>query len=141
MDQVEEYLHQGYALALAKWQIEIYQARNQRDGKPIQRYFNSTPARNTMSRLMYLAAYDNRLYTISVIAAELHISRQAASKMIEECLAENWIEADGKGYKASPELISQQLDYTEFHISTVQKRPIRYWLNAMENYRIAIGNS
>ena len=141
MDEVEKRLYKGYAIALAAWQLEIYQARNQRDANPIQRYFNSTPARNAMSRLMFVAAHDNRVYTKAVIAQELLISRQAAAKMVEECLAEGWIEPDGKGYKAAPPLVNQQFDYTEFHITTVQRKPIRYWLNAMENYHIAMGKS
>lgn len=141
MDRVEKKLHKGYAIALAAWQLEIYQARNQRDATAIQRYFNSTPARNAMSRLMFVAAHDNRVYTKSIIAKELLVSRQAATKIVEECLAEGWIEEDGNGYKASPPLVNQQYNYTEFHISSVQRRPIRYWLNAMENYAIAIGKS
>jgi hypothetical protein len=76
-----------------------------------------------------------------VIAKELLISRQAATKMVEECLAEGWIEPDGKGYKAAPPLINQQYNYTEFHISSVQRKPIRYWLNAMENYQMAMGKT
>lgn len=138
MDEIETNLNKGYALALAKWQVEIYQARNQRDASAIQRYFNSTPARNAMARLMFMAAHDNQVYTQSVIAKDLLISRQAAKKMVEECIAEGWVEADGTGYKAAEPLIAQQYNYTEFHIKTVMKRPLRYWLNAMENYRIAI---
>ena len=141
MDDVEKTLHKGYALALARWQLEIYQARNQRDASAIQRYFNSTPVRNAMSRLMFVAAHDNQVYTKAIIAKELLISRQAASKMVEECLAEGWVEADGRGYKASASLVAQQYDYTGFHISSVKQKPIRYWLNAMENYQIAMGKS
>lgn len=141
MDDVEKKLHKGYALALAAWQLEIYQARNNRDANSIQRYFNSTPARNAMSRLMFVAAHDNRVYTKSIIAKELLVSRQAAAKIVEECLAEGWIEEDGKGYKAAPPLVNQQFDYTEFHITTVQRKPIRYWLNAIENYHVAMGKS
>lgn len=139
MDEIENNLNKGYALALAKWQVEIYQHRNGRTEKPIQRYFNSTPARNAMARLMFVSANDNRVYTRAVIAKELLISRQAAAKMVEECLAEGWIEEDGKGYKASQPLIDQWFDYTAFHISSVKKKPIRYWLNAMENYQWAMG--
>jgi len=138
MDEIELRLNKGYALALAKWQVEIYQARNQRDASAIQRYFNSTTTRNAMARLMFMAAHDNQVYTQAVIAKELHISRQAAKKMVEECVAEGWVEADGAGYKAAQPLIDQLYNYTEFHITTVMKRPLRYWLNAMENYQIAI---
>lgn len=141
MDIVEKKLNKGYAIALAAWQLELYQARNQRDACAIQRYFNSTPARNAMSRLMFVAAHDKRVYTKSIIAKELLISRQAATKIVEECLAEGWIEEDGNSYKAAPPLVNQLYEYTEFHISSVQRRPIRYWLNAMENYSIAMGKS
>ena len=141
MDIVEKKLNKGYAIALAAWQLELYQARNQRDACAIQRYFNSTPARNAMSRLMFVAAHDKRVYTKSIIAKELLISRQAATKIVEECLAEGWIEEDENSYKAAPPLVNQLYEYTEFHISSVQRRPIRYWLNAMENYSIAMGKN
>lgn len=137
MDEVRKHLNDGYALALAKWQIELYQARNQRDAKPIQRYFNSTPARNAMARLMFVASLDKSVYTKARIAKELIISRQAASVMVEECIEAGWVEPDGRGYKASPALVAQQYDYTQFHIQTVMNRPLRYWLNAMENYETA----
>jgi hypothetical protein len=141
MDNVEKTLYRGYALELAKWQVELYQMRNQRDASALQRYFNSTPVRNAMARLMFVAAHDNQVYTKAKISRELIISRQAASKMVEECMASKWVEPDGKGYRATVFLIDQLYNYTEDHIATVKKRPIRYWLNAMENYQIAMGKS
>jgi hypothetical protein len=141
MDDVEKKLYRGYALELAKWQVELYQMRNQRDASALQRYFNSTPVRNAMARLMFVSAHDNQVYTKAKISRELIISRQAASKMVEECIASEWVEPDGKGYRATVFLINQLYNYTEDHINTVKKRPIRYWLNAMENYQIAMGKS
>ena len=141
MDNIEQKLNEGYALALARWQVEIYQARNGRLQKRIQRYFNSTPVRNAMARLMFVAAHDKLVYTKAVISRELYITRQAASKMVEECLEEHWVEADGKGYKAAPALIAQMYEYTEFHVKSVSSKPLRYWLNAMENYQMALARS
>lgn len=141
MDEVEKRLYKGYAIALAQWQLETHQARNSRDACDIQRYFNSTPAKNAFSRLMFMSAFDNKVYTKSIIAQQLIISRQAATKIVDECMEAGWVEEDGKGYKAAKPLIDQFFNYTEFHINTVQKRPVRYWLNAMENYHVAMGKT
>tara|TARA_R100001463_G_scaffold136591_2_gene202419 strand:- start:3060 stop:3359 length:300 start_codon:yes stop_codon:yes gene_type:complete len=86
---------------------------------------------------MFVASHDNRVYTKAVISRELFITRQAAGKMVEECLAEKWIEEDGKGYKGTAVLIKQFYNYTEFHVETVKNKPLRYWMNAMENYEMA----
>ena len=89
MNDIEQKILSDYAVALAKWQIELYRGRNQRKDDAIQRYFNSTPARNTFARMMFLAYQDDKLvYTKSEIARQLFITRQAASQMVDDCLAE-----------------------------------------------------
>lgn len=143
MNDIEQNLLHEYAVALAQWQIELYQGRNQRQNDAIQRYFNSTPARNTFARMMFLAYHDDKLhYTKSEIARELFITRQAASQMIEDCLAEGWIEAHCEGkttcYKASQALADKVMDYVQFHISTVVENPVTELYTSLLSYQQAM---
>ena len=144
MDSIEQKITFEYAVALAKWQIELYRGRNQRKDDSIQRYFNSTPVRNTFSRMMFLAYYDDNLhYTKSEIARQLFITRQAASQMIEDCLAEGWIETHCEGksicYKASLVLANKQLDYTMFHINSLEYSCVPDLFMSLRHYQRAQG--
>ncbi len=139
MNDIEQNLLHEYAVALAKWQLRLYQGRNQRQNDAIQRYFNSTPARNAFARMMFVAnKEDNSLYTKSLIARELHITRQAASLMVDDCLAEGWIEANGNGYKASQTLADKVMDYVEFHIGTLVENPVPDLYMSLRSYQQAM---
>ena len=139
MNDVEQKILSDYAVALAKWQVELYQGRQTRMDNPIQRYFNSTPARNAFARMMFVAYQeDNSLYTKSSIARELHITRQAASLMVDDCLAEGWIEANGNGYKASQTLADKVMDYVEFHIGTLVENPVPDLYMSLRSYQQAM---
>ena len=138
MNDIEQKILSDYALALAKWQVELYRGRNERKDDAIQRYFNSTPARNTFARMMFIAHQDdNSLYTKSLIARELHITRQAASQMVEDCLAEGWIEANGNAYKASQTLADKVMNYVEFHIETLTRNPVTDLFMSLRHYQRA----
>ena len=138
MNDIEQKILSDYAVALAKWQIELYRGRNQRMDNPIQRYFNSTPTRNTFARMMFLAYQDDKsLYTKAEISRQLFITRQAASQMVEDCLAEGWIEANGNGYKASQTLADRMMDYVEFHIDTLTRNPVTDLYMSLRHYRRA----
>lgn len=126
---IEQQLIAEYAVALSHWQIELYRGRNERKGDAVQRYFNSTPVRNTFARMMFLAHRDDKLhYTKSEIARQLHITRQAASVMVDDCLAEGWVEVSCEQphqcYKASDTLAYKMIDYVEFHLQTLEKNPL-----------------
>ena len=138
MNDIEQKILSDYAVALAKWQVELYRGRNQRKDDAIQRYFNSTPARNTFARMMFLAYQDDKLvYTKSEIARQLFITRQAASQMVDDCLAEGWVEAQGNGYKASQTLAQKQMDYTMFHIDTLTRNPVTDLYMSLRHYQRA----
>ena len=138
MNDIEQKILSDYAVALAKWQIELYRGRNQRMDNPIQRYFNSTPTRNTFARMMFLAYRDDKLhYTKAEISRQLFITRQAASQMVEDCLAEGWIEANGNGYKASQTLADRMMDYVEFHIDTLTRNPVTDLYMSLRHYQRA----
>ena len=138
MNDIEQKILSDYAQALAKWQIELYRGRNERKDDAIQRYFNSTPTRNTFARMMFIAYQDdNSLYTKAEIARQLFITRQAASQMVEDCLAEGWIEANGNGYKASQTLADKVMNYVEFHIDTLTRNPVTDLYMSLRHYQRA----
>ena len=138
MNDIEQKILGEYAIALAQWQIELYRGRNQRKDDAIQRYFNSTPVRNTFSRMMFVAYHDDKsLYTKSEISRQLMITRQAASQMIDDCLAEGWIECTGKGYKASQVLENKMMDYTKFHIKTLSETALHDLFSCHQCYNRA----
>ena len=128
-NDVEQQMLAEYAIALSHWQVELYRGRNQRQSDAIQRYFNSTPVRNTFARMMFLANRDDKLhYTKSEIARQLHITRQAASVMVDDCLAEGWVEVvceqPHQCFKASDILAYKMMDYVKFHLETLEKNPL-----------------
>ncbi|MAH25095.1 MAG: hypothetical protein CMP82_14965 [Gammaproteobacteria bacterium] len=142
MDNVEKELRTQYGIEQAKHQIAVYKGRQTRMATPLQRYFNSSPARNTFARQMFIAAHVKSLYTKKAIAEELGISWQAAHTMVEECKASGWVEVDearetGKGatFKASPTLVEAHNWYIDFHIQTVNETGTRYYINALDEYR------
>ena len=141
-NDVEQQMLAEYAIALSHWQIELYRGRNQRQGDAIQRYFNSTPVRNAFSRMMFLANRDDKLhYTKSEIARQLYITRQAASVMVDDCLAEGWVEScceqPHSCYKATHLLANKMMDYVHFHLETLEKSPLTDLHACIQCYRRA----
>ena len=139
---VEQQMLAEYAIALSHWQIELYRGRNQRQGDAIQRYFNSTPVRHAFARMMFLANRDDKLhYTKSEIARQLSITRQAASVMVDDCLAEGWVEVAGEQphqcFKASDILAFKMMDYVHFHLETLEKSPLTDLHACIQCYRRA----
>ena len=122
-DVVEAALFKAYAKELFFRELTVHQYRQTRMNNKIQRYFNSTPTRNALARVLCLATYVNQPYTKTQIAEQLSVSRQAAHDLVEECLAEGWAElcdCPGKHYKASPALIEAGENYARFNFGTVR---------------------
>lgn len=139
-DAAENVLFKVYARELCAHQVGIHKARQTRMDTPIQRYFNSTPARNAFARLMCLATYDKTLYIKSNIAKELHITRQAAHVMVEECLDAGWIEfageyCGGKGYRATEHLIWGMENYVQRHLEMLDETGVHDAIAALLAYR------
>ena len=139
-DTTEATLFKVYAAELCRHQVGIHKARQTRMDTDIQRYFNSTPARNAFARLMCLATYDNTLYTKALISKELHITRQAAHVMVEECLDAGWIEyggewQGGKGYRATERLVWGMENYVQRHVELIDEGKSLEALLALQNYR------
>ena len=90
-----------YRKSLIKVDMEIFQARQTRMNSKIQRYFNSTPLRNSFARWMVNAFYENQFYTITHLVNEMHANRQTISNMINECEIEGFILVERRGKTVS----------------------------------------
>ena len=100
---------------LMKIEMMLHIARQTRMSNRLQRYFNSTPLRNAFARWMAYAFFDNKFYTISQLAEEMHTNRQSISKMVNECESENYIIVKRQGKtvecRASSLLMEKIYDY------------------------------
>lgn len=109
-----------FSLNLAITELKIFKERQKwRDECKMTAYFQSTPEKAAFSRLMYVAARVNQLYTISEISSDLSISRQTVSKLVQDCCAEGWIVSDKISatrykYKASESLCQSIEAYADY---------------------------
>ena len=98
-----------------KIEMNLYLARQTRMLHRVQRYFNSTPLRNAFARWMAYAFFDNKFYTISQLAEEMHTNRQSISRLVNECESENYIIVKRQGKtvecRASSLLMEKVYDY------------------------------
>ena len=138
MDEIRSALMNKYCLQLCYYEMAKYEGRQTRLNGPMQRYFNSTQTKNAFSRLMYIAANVKSDYTKTNIATKLHISRQAAHQMVEECLDAGWIEIDKDGrcptYKATQTLENGLMKYAEFAFGTGEGIGVVHYRQAISNY-------
>ncbi len=138
MDYVRDALMKKYALQLCRYEMAKYEGRQTRLNSKMQRYFNSTPVKNAFARLMYIAANVKSLYTKTAIATELHVTRQASSQMVNECLEAGWIEVDEGGrcptYKATPALEEGVMAYARFAFGTGEGIGVVHYRQAISNY-------
>ncbi len=127
---VEEILQlalRDFSLNLAMTELKIFkQRRKWCDECKMTAYFQSTPEKAAFSRLMYVAARVNQLYTISEISSDLSISRQTVSKLVKDCCAEGWIVSDEISatrykYKASESLCQAIELYADYSSDLFQK--------------------
>lgn len=120
VEEMHQLALRDFSLNLAITELKIYKERkNWRDECKMTAYFQSTPEKAAFSRLMYIAARVNHLYTISEISSELSISRQTLSKVTDDCCAEGWIvwervHGNSYKYKASEELCQAIEEYADY---------------------------
>jgi hypothetical protein len=112
-----------YKLAVAEIELSHRTIRN-RDKDRISDYFNSTNNRLGFYYLMVKAAYIKRPYSVSEISKALTISRQSATTLVQECLAEGWIDPcceSGKYYQASKIMIDADSQYALRRLERLRK--------------------
>ena len=117
-EEIYNHLLIEYRKCVMKIEMEIFKARQTRMLNKIQRYFNSTPLRNSFARWMVNAFYENQFYTISYLVKEMHTNRQTISQMISECGKEGYVTVIRKGKtvscQATQVLVEKMNDYCEW---------------------------
>ena len=127
VEEMHKLALRDFSLNLAITELKIFKERQKwRDECKMTAYFQSTPEKAAFSRLMYVAARVNKLYTILEISNELSISRQTVSKLVQDCCAEGWIVSDKISatrykYKASEELCQSIEAYADYSSDMFQE--------------------
>ena len=99
----------NYKRAVCEIELAHFHRINRDHQCKVSRYFTSTANRRAFYYLMLKAAYVNQPYNVKNIAEQLKISRQSATTLVQECLAEGWVkvcDCPGKHYQATKKLIS-----------------------------------
>jgi len=139
LDTIEKRLFREYARAVCKKELEMHTRRQTAMDTKMQRYFNSTPTKNALGRLLALGFYDNRHYTKNEISEALFITRQAAHILMQDCLDEGWAQSDGKarnkGYMATSKLIGGMENYVEHLYALPSRNRIRACHDALSGVR------
>lgn len=105
-----------YIVSQMEAEIEIYKTRILRLDTAAQIYFNSSPLKNVFARAMVVARLKNKPLSITQLASQLLVTRQAISTMVQECLDKQWIvlvEIRGreKTYYGSASLVNETNKY------------------------------
>ena len=119
-----ERLLTDYKLAIAEIELAHRLVRNETGHGRLSDYFTSTNNRLGFYYLMLKCAYVKQLYNITQIAEELEVSRQGASTLVQECLAEGWIEQSltlKKHYQASKILIDADSHFALLRLERLKK--------------------
>jgi len=112
-----------YKLAIAEIELSHRTIRNTYGRNRISDYFNSTNNRLGFYYLMLKAAYVKQPYSVTNISDQLNISRQSGTTLVQECMAEGWVEVcgcGGKHYQASKILIDADNEYALGRMRRVQ---------------------
>lgn len=136
-DGTEKLLWKAYYRQLAAVQLAIHRERNTRMDTKIQRYFNSTPQKNALARVLYLSGVDKQLVTIMQVAQLLHTSRQATLTMLTECVEEGWATKTSSGanrYQGTDELVTAYELYGGMHFQAAINSGVVQAHAALRNY-------
>ena len=119
-----------YTLALSEMEVELYRDRMiWCEQHEISRYFQSTPLKAAMARLLTVATLADKRYNKLDMADALGCSRQMVHNIIEECLEAGWVvrapdHQNTRCFKASPELVESVRGYAEYVIEKVIEHKI-----------------
>tara|TARA_B100001027_G_scaffold215841_1_gene190676 strand:- start:92 stop:574 length:483 start_codon:yes stop_codon:yes gene_type:complete len=112
--ELQRTLYKKAARLVCEQEIEIYASRRYRQTTKLQRYFNSTPLKNVIGRVLVLNSYDNSFSTITEMADKLGVTRQIVSQIIKDCLQEGWVVRNKGGYMAGNQLVAALELYAKF---------------------------
>ena len=125
LKDVHQWLENELIKANCNVEIEVFVSRLTRRTTRLQRYFNSTPLRQTFARILVLAKCVNKHYTISEVAKKLETTRQSISILVNETEEEGWAEVVRQGnrvqFQATDELYQAHKEYVKWRMMLSQK--------------------
>ena len=131
-----------YTLNLSKLEVDLYQDRMLWcEQEEISRYFQSTPLKAAMSRLLAIAALEGEGLNKLDIAVALGCSRQMVHNIVEECLNAGWFvrtpdKKNTRCFAASPELVESVRGYAEYVIEKVIEHKVDVSSNIYSSLKI-----
>ena len=106
LDKIEKKLEREVLQAYCDFTVANWSQYNGSGGK-VARWVNSTWKRWVFARLMVsttLSPSSVKGLTVGDISRTLHISRQGAHKLVDDCVAQGWVTGTDR-YQAGPKLI------------------------------------
>ena len=106
LDKIETKLEREVLQAYCDFTVRNWSQYNGGGGK-VSRWVNSTWKRWVFARLMVgttLNPSSVKGLTVTDISRKLHISRQGAHKLVDDCVAQGWVTGTDR-YQAGPKLI------------------------------------
>tara|TARA_B100000963_G_C22259482_1_gene507842 strand:- start:121 stop:636 length:516 start_codon:yes stop_codon:yes gene_type:complete len=116
------FMETQYIKSIAKHQLAIFNLRQKRAATRYSRWACSSSLRAAFGNLMLVGFIDNQPYTITEIADLLNCSRQAATQMVADCIAEEWITMQSKQkYVGTACILDNHKDYLRvYQVATEQ---------------------
>ena len=109
-----------YIRALCDYQVQMHKLQYGRTATKLGRWATSSRHRWNFVCIMTVARIDNQGYTISDLATEMMVSRNSVHKIIQDALAEGWVEKTGRSkYQATDYVIECNHDYLANYLSVL----------------------
>ena len=111
-----------YIRALADYQVKISALHFGRTATKLGRWATSSHHRWNFTNIMTVAKNDNQGYTISALAEEMQASRTAVHRIVQDALAEGWVEKTGRSkYQATDYVLEASHDYLASYLAVTAK--------------------
>ena len=126
VNDIEQVSLSTFTYSLCKLDLQLHADRmNWARRDRMTAYFQSSPYKAALSRLMTLARYDKWACTVKYISDRICVSRVAAHTFVNDCLAEKWIisvQMSNKslGYWASDSLMDAMEKHSNYISDSVK---------------------
>jgi len=109
-----------YIRALADYEVKISALHYGLTATKLSRWSTSSHHRWNFMNIMTVARIDNQGYTISALSTEMQASRTAVHRIVQDALAEGWVEKTGPTkYQATDYVLERYHDYLRHYLSVL----------------------
>tara|TARA_R100001510_G_C7651084_1_gene208696 strand:+ start:933 stop:1448 length:516 start_codon:yes stop_codon:yes gene_type:complete len=119
------FIQTQYIKSIAEHHLAIFNLRQKRATTRYVRWARSSALRTAFGNLMLVGFIDNQPYTITEIADLLNCSRQAATQMVADCIAEEWITIQSKQkYVGTACMLDSHKDYLRDYLQATEQTDV-----------------